>query len=210
MPLKIDWVGHDAATWAVEHWHYSKTMPAGKLVKFGVWEDGRFVGVVLFGRGASPFLHERYSSMLGKEQVCELVRVALSNTHEQPVTKIVADCLRRLKDEFPRLRLVVSFADPAYGHHGGIYQAGNWIYTGQSSPTSCWVGPDGRIRHTRGAWQYVSDPKQRSKFREVRMPGKHRYLMPLDKAMRRAVESLRQPYPRPVGDEGGHDRHTSR
>ena len=35
------------------HWHYSQAMPAGKLVTFGVWEHGRFVGAVLYGRGAN-------------------------------------------------------------------------------------------------------------------------------------------------------------
>jgi hypothetical protein len=28
------------------------------------------------------------------------------------------------------LRLIVSFADTAQGHHGGIYQAAGWIYSG--------------------------------------------------------------------------------
>jgi hypothetical protein len=30
------------------------------------------------------------------------------------------------------------------------------------------------------------------------MPGKHRYLMPLDDAMREQIEPLRQPYPKRV------------
>ena len=51
--LKLDWATHEAATYAVEHWHYSHTMPKSKLVKIGVWEDGKFIGVVLFGVGAT-------------------------------------------------------------------------------------------------------------------------------------------------------------
>ena len=29
--LRLDWVGHDAAKFAVEHWHYSHAMPKSKL-----------------------------------------------------------------------------------------------------------------------------------------------------------------------------------
>ena len=50
--LKLDWCSHEAARWAVEHWHYSKSMPTPPVVKIGVWEDERFIGVVLFSRGA--------------------------------------------------------------------------------------------------------------------------------------------------------------
>lgn len=51
--LKLDWCSHEAAKYAVEHWHYSKCMPKSKLAKVGVWEDDRFIGVVMFGVGAT-------------------------------------------------------------------------------------------------------------------------------------------------------------
>ena len=41
--LKLDWCSHEAATFAVMHWHYSKAMPKSKLAKVGVWEDGKFI-----------------------------------------------------------------------------------------------------------------------------------------------------------------------
>jgi hypothetical protein len=39
--LKVDFCSYEAAKYAVEHWHYSKTMPAGKTVKIGAWEDDK-------------------------------------------------------------------------------------------------------------------------------------------------------------------------
>jgi len=38
--------------------------------------------------------------------------------------------LRKLKKHAKGLKLVVSYADFNQGHHGGIYQATNWIYVG--------------------------------------------------------------------------------
>jgi hypothetical protein len=49
----MDWATHAAAVYACRHWHYSGCMPAGKTVKVGAWELGRFIGCVIFGRGAN-------------------------------------------------------------------------------------------------------------------------------------------------------------
>ena len=58
MNLRLDWCSYKAAKHAVMNWHYSKTMPIGKLVKIGVWEDDKFIGVVIFGLGASAPLYQ--------------------------------------------------------------------------------------------------------------------------------------------------------
>lgn len=75
MSLKLDWCDYKSAKWAVEHWHYSQNMPKGKLVHIGVWEDGVFKGVVLFGRGANNNMLKPYG--LTQYEGCELVRIAL-------------------------------------------------------------------------------------------------------------------------------------
>lgn len=187
---------HEAATLAVTRWHYSHQIPTGKIVRLGVWEHERFIGAVLFSRGASPYLGDAYD--LGPTELCELTRVALRD-HDAPVTQIVAWALRILRERNPGLRLVVSFADPARGHLGGIYQAGNWIYTGLSNPVlEHFVR--GRWRHVRGSYHEVKAAGGRVPTRT--RPGKHRYLMPLDRAMRRQVAPLALPFPRGRGLEG--------
>ena len=61
--LRLDWCDQKAARYAVEMWHYSRSMPSSKLVRVGVWEGGRFVGrsstaagptVIWRGRLGSP------------------------------------------------------------------------------------------------------------------------------------------------------------
>lgn len=192
-----------AAKHAVEKWHYSERMPRGKLILFGVWEEGTFIGSVMFGRGAIPWLGKPYG--LDQTEICELVRVALCE-HSAPVTQIVALCLGALKDRNPGLRLIVSFADPAQEHHGGIYQAGNWVYSGTSSPARFFV-VNGRLTHPRtiahqGISQSIDAVRKHidPTATEVMMPGKHRYLYPLDKQMARRTRKLAQPYPQKAGE----------
>jgi hypothetical protein len=183
-------------------------MPSGKLVCFGVWEDDRFIGAVLFGRGANDGIGSPYG--LDQTGVCELVRVALTK-HDAPVSRIIAVAMKLLRASCPGLRLVVSYADSSRGHVGGIYQAGNWVFVGtMKTPTDYRI--HGKFMHSRSmsalrrskgangnrelsclAWarRYI-DPNA------VEVPSglKHKYLMPLDDEMRAKVQTLAKDYPR--------------
>jgi hypothetical protein len=143
---------------------------------------------VIYGRGAAPHLATQWG--LSNIEVAELVRVALRG-HVSHVSEIIAETLRELRRTQTGLRLVVSFADPKEGHHGGIYQAGNWIYTGLSAGNKSEFWLDGRWRHARGVWH---DPRRKTAPHRF-VPGKHRYLYPLDRAMRRKVTRHGLPYP---------------
>jgi len=54
--LRIDWCSYDAARYAVEHWHYSRSLPCSKTARLGVWEDGKFIGAIVFAWGANRHL----------------------------------------------------------------------------------------------------------------------------------------------------------
>lgn len=197
--LKLDWVSHDAAAYACKNWHYSRALPTGKLVKVGVWEDSQFVGVVIFSRGANRNIGKPYS--LQQTEVCELTRVALRG-HVTPVSRILAIALKMLRRFAVGVRLVVSYADTAHGHHGGIYQASGWLYTGTTVQPAVWVL--GRLQHKKtlnsrygrnghsAAWLRAHvDPRA-----ENIAGRKHRYLMPLDASLRAQLAQLVKPYPK--------------
>lgn len=173
--LKLDWCTHAAAKYSVEHWHYSKSLPPPPHNRVGVWEDGKFIGMVLFSRGATSNIGKPYG--LKQTECC-----ARSNG----------------------IKLVISYADPDEGHHGGIYQAGNWIYTGTTSAAVKFLVPDGKVWHSRmikvkgfttcyGTKRRTFKPSDCTK---IHWQGKHRYLMPLCDEVRQRLDQLRQPYPK--------------
>lgn len=129
MSLRVGWATHKAAKYACTHWHYSRSVPVGKLIKVGAWEDGRFIGVVIFSRGANKSIGTPYN--LTQTECCELTRVALRN-HKCFVSQVLAEAIKFLSIKCPEMKLIVSYADIEQGHHGGIYQATNWIYEGQT------------------------------------------------------------------------------
>ena len=194
--LKIDWASHEAAKYACENWHYSKSIPKSKLVKIGAWENGKFIGVVIYSYGATPDLVKPYG--LKMNEGCELTRIALTK-HKSPVSRIMAISLKILKRKNPGLRLVVSFADSNENHHGGIYQASNYIYSGLSQGCFFYKDKFGKIWHPRNVSENLSlsgkciKPSQCVK---IWKNGKHRYLMPLDKEMSAKIAPLAKPYPK--------------
>lgn len=197
--LRIDWATHEAAKYACQNWHYSGCLPAGKLVKVGAWEKGKFIGVVLFGRGANNRMAGAYG--LGQDEACELVRIALTK-HDAQVSRIAAQAIRFLKRQNPRVRLVVSYADPKQGHHGGIYQAGGWVYQGKSQAQRGLL-INGAFMHKRSAHaKYGTASPEKitaisgSKVEWAPIEWKHVYLMPLDADMKARIMPLAKPYPK--------------
>jgi hypothetical protein len=193
--LKIDWATHAAAKNSCENWHYSKRIPMPPLNMVGVWECGVYVGCVLFGRGANNAIGKEYG--LDMTTCCELVRVALKG-HATPVSRIVSISIKFLKKQNPHIRLIVSYADRQQGHTGAIYQAGNWVYVGLGSGSIEYFH-DGRWKHNReitsGAFgrSRKYDPSLLPKRKTL---GKHKYLYPLDDAMRKQILPLSKPYPK--------------
>ena len=197
--LKIDWCSHKAAKYAVEHWHYSGCLPAGKSAKIGAWEDGKFIGCVIFGLGSNRNMSGKYGLKI--DQCCELTRIAL-NKHKSTVSKIASIAIRFIKAKYKGLKLIVSYADPSQGHYGGIYQAMNWIYIGKSQAQRELIF-NGKFLHKRSAsakWGTASPSKIMKKYGVVVKYGpvewKYVYLMPLYKEMRKQIKPLRKPYPK--------------
>jgi hypothetical protein len=204
--LRIDWATHEAAKYACEHWHYSGCMPVGKLVKVGAWENGKFIGVVLFGRGAAINIGSPFG--LPQTEVCELVRVAL-RPHATPVSRIMAIALKFMRQANPLMRLVISFADTERGHHGGIYQANGWIYCGDSTNDRKYK-VKGKVYHPKTLHSLYGKGGQSipwlranidSKAISFVTAGKHKYLMPLDAEMKAAILPLSKPYPKRASSE---------
>jgi hypothetical protein len=202
--LRLDWCSHQAATYAVVHWHYSRSMPAGKTVKIGVWEDGRFIGVVIFSLGSNRHLGREFG--LGPFQCCELTRVALDR-HQTPVSRILAIALRMLKRQSPGLKAIVSYADVDRDHHGGIYAAGGWIYLGMvqlNGGTPKWR-IHGKVVHGRSVGSRWGKGTQRLEWlrahvdpncQKVFTRGKHKYVWAFDEEVRKRVLPLAKPYPK--------------
>lgn len=196
MSLKVDWCEYKAAKFAVQNWHYSGCMPAVKNVTLGVWESGQFIGTVVYSRSANP--HVGSFVDLDQTECVELTRVALDE-HEAPVSQIVSYSISMMEQKDSGLRCLVSYADPNQDHDGTIYQAMNWYYIGQTNPQNILVDENGEQVHkrtvNRAKKKGFSTAKGYDKLKKKRVPGKHKYVYPLDDEIERKVKPMSKPYP---------------
>lgn len=197
--LKIDWATHAAAKYACENWHYARRVPVGKLLKLGVWEDRKYIGVLVFSPGAAGVGYLAKGFGWHPASVCELQRVALRD-HKTEVTRIISIAIRRLKKSCPGLNACISYADPYQGHEGTIYKAGNWFQWGTSGKTKAYRYADGVELHARSVDEsgYVLYRGEKSKSRKpseaievVNYPPKKRFLYPLSDEGKLLIERLR-------------------
>lgn len=156
---------------------------------------------MIFSRGASSSLSKPYN--LKQTECCELTRIALTK-HNAFVSKILSIAIKFLKKKCPGIKLIISFADPDQNHHGGVYQATNWVYCGQSSKSFEYIDKKGRKFHSRQVSEkgyniqmgnIIKTPKP-SECKKIQKPGKYRYLFALDKDIKIQIEKLRKPYPK--------------
>ncbi len=206
--MKLTRATPQAIKYACLHYHYSQCVPANPI-GYNVYNDNdEWCGVVLFAVGATPNIGSPYNIPTGG--VLELVRVALNGKQEQ-TSKAVSMSLKQLKKDVPQCRLVVSYADCDQQHLGTIYQATNWIYEGLSKGDTYFI-IHGRKTHRKSIAskkviinsKKVHCPSTLEAVRKYfdpeatvfRSAGKHKYLMPLDKPMRKQIMPLSKPYPK--------------
>lgn len=149
--------------------HYSGRVPS--ISKAYGWYDGRnyssehLKAVCTFGKPASPPLCKGICGEKYASHVYELNRLCRVDDWEEPLSQFVSACLRRLRVEN---WIVVSYSDTGMNHHGYVYQACNFIYTGCSRPRTDKYTVNGK--HAR----HYKDSEQ-GEYRKIRT-AKHRYI----------------------------------
>lgn len=144
--------------------HYAGRKPPISKA-FGWIINQELVAVCTFGKPASPSLCD---GICGKEysaNVYELNRLCRIDELHEPLSQFVSACLRRLRSED---WIIVSYSDTGMHHNGYIYQACNFLYTGQTKQrTDKWTPSGKHSRHYSNAEQ--------GEYRKVRT-AKNRYV----------------------------------
>ena len=201
--MKLTLANWEAIQHACLYYHYARTVPAAGL-GFNVYNnEGEWCGVILYGSGANPQIADPYDKWQG--QVIELVRVALNGKQEK-TSEALAKSLKMVKKYCPLVDLVVSFADLDHNHQGTIYQATNWIYEGIKTESKVDYIIKGKKVHSRtvgekrikAGFKGSTDEFVKTLDKNAKRyvgKGKHKYLYPMNKKMRKKVLELAQPYP---------------
>jgi hypothetical protein len=149
--FRIREISHKLAKEWVETWHYSKRMPTGKNLCYGLFVNGSLYAVIVYGIGVNPY----QASSLGVKSVLEIKRMCRSEPRlAYPLSRFIAISLRFVLKIFPA-ECIVAFADPQHGHEGTVYKASGFTRHGLTNAEWHLVGPDGEVRHRRFAFRHA-------------------------------------------------------
>jgi hypothetical protein len=183
-------IAHEDATAFILPRHYSGRKP--QIIKAFGWFDGDdMLAACTFGRPASNSLCDGICGKEWSSSVYELNRLCREEWLREPLSSFVAGCLRALK---PENWIIVSYSDTAMGHHGYVYQATNFLYTGSTRERT-----DKYTEGNRHSRHYDKD--RQSGLRKVRS-SKHRYVYfctsdrRLRRKWRKALRYEVVPYPK--------------
>jgi hypothetical protein len=199
-------VPHSVAKQLLVREHYLHSFPGGTKLAFGAFLDSRLLGALTLGAGPANC----YSLVEGAtpDDCLTLSRLWLSDElPKNSESRFISVVLRSLK-KHSGLKFLVSYADPAQGHVGTIYQATSWTYTGLSEATPLYDIGDGRHYHSRslshsfGSHGLAHFQRHGIEVKLVPQQAKHRYLYFLDPGWRTMLQVPDLPYPKKeVSDE---------
>ena len=192
--------------------HYAKRIPSISYA-FGLYDNDDFIGVVTFGTPSSSPLRAGIAGNDYISDIVELNRLCVESDIKNASSYLVANAIKQI----PKNKIIVSYADTDMGHHGYIYQATNFIYTGLSAKRTDWKVKG--LEHLHGATIADMSRGQENRAEWMRekygdgfyledRPRKHRYiLIHGSKSYRKAVlANLNYPVePYPKGDQSRYD-----
>jgi hypothetical protein len=217
MTIKDKYIVKSIDKYLVKEWllhkHYLKRMTSFTY-QFGLFEKDVLVGVITFGN-AIPLTMKK--SLFGEkymDYVYELNRLCTNDDLDKNANSYFISEVFKL---LPKPIIIVSYADKSIGHNGYIYQATNFIFTGESHTQLDWKLKGKEHLHSRTlmdefAFQENRVEKLKEKYGDllyqVRREPKYRYVYILaDKRLKKQMmqDKLFQIYPYPKGENLRYD-----
>lgn len=196
---------YECAEWLLKK-HYLKRKTSFTY-SFGLYCNSLLVGVITFGN-AIPLTMKK--SLFGEKYmhlVYELNRLCTNDNIDRNANSFfISQSFKML----PQPIIIVSYADKSVGHNGYIYQATNFMFTGESHTQLDWKLKGKEHIHSRTLMDEFAFEKNRiEKLKEkygdllyqVRREPKYRYVMILsNKRLKKEIMKAKQfdikPYPK--------------
>ena len=195
------------------HKHYLKRKTSFTYA-FGLFENNILVGILTYGN-AIPLTMKK--SLFGEKYmdlVYELNRLCTNDDLDKNANSYFISQSFKL---LPKPFIIVSYADKSFGHTGYIYQATNFIYTGESHVQLDWKVKGMENIHSRTLMDEFAFEKDRIKklkekygdlMYQVKREPKHRYVYVLaNKKTKKIImqDALFEKKPYPKGKNENYD-----
>lgn len=131
--------------------HYTKAFGKATLI-LGLWDADKLVGVITFGQPSGRLVAK---SLDHTEDTCwEFLRMVVLDDCDCPRTYFMGRSIKILRQKFPQVKMLVTYADQTEGHDGTVYLAGSWEPVGLTAKKYHYIDKDGLRLNKRIPWDY--------------------------------------------------------
>jgi hypothetical protein len=102
--------------------------------------NDKLIGTIVYGDPVGSNVSDSISKNTKQGEILELTRLWIQDdTPKNTESWSISQSFNWIKQNLPKIKVIISYADPAAGHTGKIYQATNFLYcpTGQTAGDYC-------------------------------------------------------------------------
>ena len=136
--------------------HYLPRLRNCTKLAYGIHSDNTLIATLTYSNPSYNTTGDRHNIRV--RNVLELSRFVIDDNYRvRDLTSwAISKSVKALETDSPDTILLVSFADPRFGHHGDIYRSSNWTHDGQTKPSYYYLDPVGCIIHKKTIWDHAS------------------------------------------------------
>lgn len=201
--LYVKEIDRDLANEIIEKNHYSHKFYNNSYIHLGVWIDNVMVGVLQYGHAMNPSSGGKIVKGTKNDQYVELNRMWLSDIAPRNSESMAISCsIKYIKNKYPLIKWIQSFADERCGGFGIVYQACSFSYYGEH--TSTFWELDGEVFHNsiktrtnerlRG-YDLLNDPKNKDRIKKYNLR-QFRYIKFIDQRWKKKCLLEEKEYPK--------------
>ena len=145
-----------AKPFVIKH-HYSQAFGKASII-LGLYKVGepKLLGIITFGQCSGRLVAQSVIEGGSHETVFEFLRMCVLDECDCPRTFFMSKAISILKQNFPKIKCLVTYADQTEGHDGTVYKANSWKYVGKTGKKYHYKRiPDGMRFNKRIPWDYA-------------------------------------------------------
>ncbi|HET6447365.1 MAG TPA: hypothetical protein VFI27_22615, partial [candidate division Zixibacteria bacterium] len=129
----------------------------GNIGRFGSFRAGAVLSDKLVAAAAFGYPTRKESTSrlgLNSGQLFELSRFCIHGSYQKRnfASWFLARSTKMVWDQFPKVKILLTFADTTNGHTGTIYKAAGWKFDGEVRPSYWYVDGGGAWYHKKSIW----------------------------------------------------------
>lgn len=141
-----------AKPFVIKH-HYTEAFGKSSIT-LGLYKVGEpeLLGVITFGQCSGRLVAQSVFEGGNQKNVFEFLRMCVLDDVECPRTYFMSRSISILKQHFPQIKCLVTYADQTEGHDGTVYKANSWKRVGETKPKYHYITQDGKRLNKRIPW----------------------------------------------------------